>query len=417
MDTLKAYEYAKGVYGSLGVDTDRVLEAMDKVSISIHCWQGDDVTGLEGLEGLSGGGILATGGYPGKPRSGDELRQDIDMALSLIPGTHRLNLHAIYAETGSSKVDRDQLQTEHFSKWIKWAKERGIGIDFNPTFFSHSKADAGFTLASRDREIREFWIRHAERCREIAADIGRELGTPCVNNCWIPDGYKDLPADRMEYRRILKDSLDRIFEKKHDRKYMLDAVECKLFGIGSESYVVGSHEFYLGYAVKNGIMPCLDAGHFHPTETISDKISAVLLFCDELLLHVSRGVRWDSDHVVIMNDDTMAVALEAKRCGVLDRIHFALDFFDGSINRISAWVIGTRAFQKAILFALLEPGNLLLEAEHEGNYGKRLALMEEFKTLPFGAVWNMYCERKGVPVGPGWLKQVEDYEKNVLSKR
>ncbi|HHW00832.1 MAG TPA: L-rhamnose isomerase [Clostridiaceae bacterium] len=414
----KSYELAKKTYAAYGVDTDEVLKKMDAIQLSVHCWQGDDVTGFEtDADGISGGGILATGNYPGRARNAEELRQDLDKAFSLIPGKHRVNLHAIYAETDGKHVERDEISTEHFERWIKWAKERKIGIDFNGTFFSHKMADSGYTLSSKDNEVRSFWLRHGKRCRKIAADIGKELGTPCIINTWIPDGSKDLPADRMIYRKILKESLDELFAEKYDKNYMLDAVESKLFGIGSESYVVGSHEFYMGYAVKNGLMLCLDAGHFHPTETISDKISSLLNFIDEVLLHVSRGVRWDSDHVAILSDDLLAVAQEVKRSNSFDRVHFALDYFDASINRIAAWVTGSRAALKAIMIALLEPTNLLVEEENAGRLANRLALMEEFKMLPYSAVWNKYCLDKGVPVGTDWLNEVAGYEAEVLSKR
>lgn len=414
----EGYERAKEVYKAFGVDTDEVLKQMDNISISLHCWQGDDVTGFEeDVEALSGGGILATGNYPGRARNGEELRQDLDKALSLIPGKHRVNLHAIYAETDGKFVDRDEIGPEHFEKWIDWAADKGIGLDFNPTFFSHKMADSGFTLASKDKEVRDFWIRHGIRCREIAAEMGKRLGIPCVCNVWIPDGSKDLPADRLGHRQILKESLDEIFEKKYDKKHLLDSVESKLFGIGSEAYVVGSHEFYMAYAMTRDVMLCLDAGHFHPTETISDKISSILTFADGLLLHVSRGVRWDSDHVVILNDEVLAIAQEIKRANAFDKVYFGLDFFDASINRISAWVTGTRAALKAIMFALLEPTELLKSEEEKGNFGARLALMEEFKTLPFGAVWDYYCLIKGVPVGAQWLDDVRKYEEEVLSKR
>jgi len=423
-----AYELAKEVYAGFGIDTGEVMRKMEEIPISLHCWQGDDVTGFEvGVDGLSGGGIMATGNYPGKARNGDELRQDIDKALSLIPGKHRVNVHALYAETEGKFVERDELEFKHFKKWVDWAKARGLGIDFNPSYFSHKMADSGYTLSSKDTKVRSFWVRHTQRCREIAAEIGKELGTPCVNNIWIPDGSKDLTADRMGYRKYLKESLDEIFEKKlvsdaivsdaNNKKYLLDAVECKLFGIGSESYVVGSHEFYMGYAMKNDVMLCLDAGHFHPTETIADKISSILTFSDELLLHVSRGVRWDSDHVVILNDDLLSTAHEIKRCGAFDRVHIALDFFDASINRITAWVTGTRAALKAIMIALLEPTDLLIEEENKGNPGNRLALMEEFKSLPYSAIWNKYCYNKGVPVGAGWLDNIKEYEEKVLLRR
>ena len=416
-NVLRNYEMAREAYASFGVDTDKVLRDMDNVSISVHCWQGDDVKGFEtDISGLSGG-IMATGNYPGRARNGDELRQDMEFALGLIPGKHRVNLHAIYAETDGRHVERDQISAEHFRKWIDWAKRMGIGLDFNPTFFSHPMADSGFTLSSRDEKVRNFWVRHAKKCREIANTIGKELGTPCVNNLWIPDGSKDLPANRMEYRRILKDSLDEIYETRYSKSNMLDSVESKLFGIGSESYVVGSHEFYMGYAMKNDVMLCLDAGHFHPTESIADKISSILTFADELLLHLSRGVRWDSDHVVTLNDDLLAVAHEIKRCDAFGRVHIALDFFDASINRIEAWVTGTRAALKAILIAMLEPTQLLLDEEKNGKLGNRLALMEEFKSLPFAAVWDKYCLDKGVPVSTEWIDKVNEYEENVLLKR
>jgi len=414
----KNYELAKKAYAAFGVDTDEVMKKMDDIQLSIHCWQGDDVTGFEtGADGISGGGILATGNYPGRARNAEELRQDLDKAFSLIPGKHRVNLHAIYAETDGKYVERDEISTEHFERWINWAKERKIGIDFNGTFFSHKMADSGYTLSSKDSEVRSFWLRHGKRCRKIAADIGKELGTPCVINTWIPDGSKDLPADRMVYRSILKDSLDELFAEKYDKNHMLDAVESKLFGIGSESYVVGSHEFYMGYAVKNDLLLCLDAGHFHPTETISDKISSLLNFLDEILLHVSRGVRWDSDHVAILSDDLLAIAQEVKRSNAFNRVHFALDYFDASINRIAAWVTGSRAALKAIMIALLEPTKLLVEEENAGRLANRLALMEEFKMLPYSAVWNKYCLDKGVPVGTDWLSDVAGYEAEVLSKR
>jgi L-rhamnose isomerase len=414
----ESYKLAKEAYADLGVDTEAVLSKLDKIAISLHCWQGDDVTGFEkGVDGLSGGGIMATGNYPGKARNATELRQDLDKALSMIPGTHRVNLHAIYAETGGNTVERDQLTVEHFKNWIAWASEKGIGLDFNPTFFSHHMAASGFTLSSKDEKVRRFWVEHAKRSREIASAMGKELGKPAVNNIWVQDGSKDLPVDRIGHRKILKDSLDEIFVKKLDPKHIIDAVESKLFGIGSEAYVVGSHEFYMGYALKNGIMVCLDMGHFHPTEGIADKISAILSFAKGVLIHVSRGLRWDSDHVVIFNDDLMALAHEVKRSDALDKVYFALDYFDASINRIAAWVTGARAFQRALLFALLEPTELLTAAEKQGKLGERLALMEEFKALPYGAVWNEYCLEKNCPVGTDWLESVKQYEQTELNKR
>ncbi len=412
----QAYEAAREIYAQFGVDTDIVMKEITKIPISLHCWQGDDVIGFEAAGGTSSGGIMATGNYPGRARNANELRQDLDKALSLIPGKHRVNLHAIYAETNGRKVARDELSFEHFENWVEWAKEKGIGLDFNPTFFAHPLADSGFTLSNPDEKIRKFWIEHGKRSREIGARIGEALNSPCVNNIWIPDGSKDIPANRLEKRKILKEALDEILDRKFNN--LTDAVESKLFGIGSESYVVGSHEFYMGYAAgRKDVILCLDAGHFHPTETIADKISSVLTFKDELLLHVSRGVRWDSDHVVLLNDDTVAIAQEIKRSGAYGKVHIALDFFDASINRIIAWVTGTRATLKAILYSLLEPTDLLAEAEKSGNNGERLALMEEFKALPHAAVWNKYCLDSGVPAGFDWLEDVRKYEDNILLHR
>lgn len=414
----QVYQLAKEKYAEFGIDTDSILKKLDNISISIHCWQGDDIEGFEAKEaGLSGGGIMATGNYPGRARNGEELRGDLDMALSLIPGKHRVNIHSIHAETDGKVIDRDELTVEHFRKWIDWAKKKDIALDFNPSFFAHPKANSGYTLASKDEEIRSFWVRHGKKCREIAAQIGKELGSPCVNNIWIPDGSKDIPATRWDYRQILKKSLDEVLEVKYDKKYLVDAVESKLFGIGSESYVVGSHEFYMGYSLLNNVMLCMDMGHFHVTESVADKISSVLTYSDELLLHVSRGVRWDSDHVVILNDDIIALMQEVKRCSAYGKVHFALDFFDASINRISAWVTGTRAALKSILISLLEPTDYLTKEEDEGRLGNRLALMEEFKTLPFGAVWDKYCSMHNSGVGAEWLSSVADYEEKVLSKR
>ncbi|UCC99168.1 MAG: L-rhamnose isomerase [Phycisphaerales bacterium] len=412
----KAYEMAKERYAGLGVDSDKAMDRLREIAISLHCWQGDDVGGFESGEGLTGGGIMATGTYPGKARTPDELRADLDKALSLIPGKHRLNLHAMYAEAGR-KLERNELEPEHFHTWIDWAKDNGLGMDFNGTFFSHPKAESGFTLSSADEGIRKFWVEHGRVCRKIGAAMGKELGTACVANLWIPDGCKDIPADRKTPRERLRKSLDEIFKEKMDRSCLLDAVECKLFGIGSESYVVGSHEFYLAYAIENKTLLCLDTGHFHPTEVVSDKISSVLTFLDEILLHVSRGVRWDSDHVVILSDELRAIAREIVRGDYLRRVHIGLDFFDASINRIAAWVIGTRCMIKALLLALLEPAEKLREAELAGDYTTRLAMQEENKTLPFGAIWDYYCFKSDVPVAEGWLNEVRAYEKNVLSKR
>jgi L-rhamnose isomerase len=411
------FESAKKAYAQWGVDVEAALRILSTIPLSLHCWQGDDVRGFENPAGLTGGGIQATGNHPGRARTADELRADYEAAFSLIPGRHKANLHAIYAETGGRKVERDQLSPEHFSRWIAWAKRMGIGLDFNGTYFSHPMAESGFTLSSRDSKVRDFWIRHAQRCREIGREMGSAVGEPCIVNLWIADGYKDVPADRLTPRKLLKESLDRIFETRMDPHAVRDAVEGKLFGIGSESYVVGSHEFYLAYALKNDMMLTLDMGHFHPTESVADKISPILLFSRELLLHVSRGVRWDSDHVVILNDEVKAVAAEVARAEAWDRVHVATDYFDASINRVAAWVIGARATLIAVLVALLEPVELLRKEETAGNLTARLALMEEVRNLPYAAVWNHYCVQKGVPAGAAWLDRVTDYERSVLSTR
>lgn len=412
-----AYEIAKERYALLGVNTDAALDRLATVSLSLHCWQGDDVAGLENSGEALSGGIAATGNYPGKARNGDELRKDLDAAYALIPGKHRLNLHAMYAEFDGEKVDRNQLRPEHFTAWRDWAVEKGHGIDFNPTCFSHPMAASGFTLASYDEGVRQFWIEHCIASREIGAWFGEALGTPCVTNIWIPDGYKDTPFERRRPREILRDSLDTVLAKSLDPRHNLDAVECKLFGLGVESYTVGSHEFYMGYATSRKILLCLDAGHFHPTETISDKISSTLLYLDEILLHVSRGVRWDSDHVVTLTDDLQAIGQEIVRGGYLDRVHIGLDFFDASINRIAAWAIGSRNTLRSLLMALLEPSALLRDLEVQGDYSARLALLEELKGLPFGAVWDYYCLRQGVPVGLQLIDAFRAYERDVLSQR
>jgi L-rhamnose isomerase len=494
----RAYESARARYGQWGVDTTRALEILRGIPISLHCWQGDDVGGFENGAGLTGGGIQATGNYPGKARTADELRADLEQALRLIPGRHRVNLHASYAEkplpsplAGNSRgrsdqqsgnsppsphpspvkgegvrlpsplagegpgvrgkgakhrsatltpalsrrgrgskatrrgrggkaskaIERDELTPEHFSRWIDWAKAHGLGLDFNPTFFSHPLAADGFTLAHRDAGIRQFWIRHGIACRNIGAAFGRALGTPCITNVWIPDGYKDTPIDRRAPRELLKQSLDEIFREPLDPQFHLDAVESKLFGLGSESYVVGSHEFYLGYAIENETLYCLDSGHYHPTEGIADKISSVLMVLDQILLHVSRGVRWDSDHVVVMSDDLRAIAEEIVRGGFLHRVHIGLDYFDASINRVAAWVIGARAMLRALLIALLEPTAKLREFEVAGDFTARLAMLEEVKMLPCGAVWDAYCLKQNVPPGLGWLDDIKHYERTVLTER
>ena len=411
-----AYRLAHERYADLGVDVDRALKALAKIPVSLQCWQGDDVGGFENFGSALGGGIAVTGNYPGKARTPEELRADLEKALSLIPGKHRLNLHAFYGEFCGKRVDRDEIEAAHFKNWIAWAKSNGLGLDFNPTCFSHPKAADGFTLSHRDKGIRNFWIEHCRRSREIGAAMGKALGTPCVTNVWIPDGFKDTPADRQSPRERLAASLDDVFKKPLSAKHNLDAVEPKLFGIGAESCTVGSHEFYLGYAITRRKLLCLDAGHFHPTESIADKISSVLLYVPEILLHVSRGVRWDSDHVVTFTDDLQAIAREIIATGHADRVHLGLDYFDASINRIAAWVIGTRNLLRALLLALLEPP-AIRAAELAGDNTARLALQEESKSLPFGAVWDFYCETKGVPVGEAWLAEVKGYEGKTLSKR
>jgi L-rhamnose isomerase len=412
-----AFALARERYAALGVDVERALEILATIPISLHCWQGDDVGGFENFGGTLGGGLVSTGNYPGKARTPDELRADLEMAYSLIPGKHRLNLHAFYGEFSGKKVDRDEIAPEHFKNWISWAKRNGLGLDFNPTCFSHSKAADGFTLSHADKGVRKFWIEHCIRSREIGAAMGKALGKTCVTNVWIPDGMKDTPADRNSPRARLSESLDAVFKKLISPKLNLDAVEPKLFGIGSESYVVGSHEFYLGYAISQKKLLTLDAGHYHPTESISDKISSVMQYLPEILLHISRGVRWDSDHVVILNDGLLAIAREIVANGFERRVHIGLDYFDASINRVAAWTIGTRNMIRALLIALLEPTEKLRAAENAGDFTTRLTLQEEIKSLPFGAVWDFYCGSKNVPVGENWLSEAKHYEKNVLSNR
>ncbi|MBI9048767.1 MAG: L-rhamnose isomerase [Anaerolineaceae bacterium] len=411
-----AYVLAAERYAALGVDTEKAITQLEKISISLHCWQGDDVGGFENPGGELSGGIAATGNYPGKARTADELRKDLDLVYSLLPGSHRLNLHAIYLEA-DHKVERNEIEPRHFSVWKDWAKANNHGVDFNPTCFSHPMSADGFTLSHRDEGVRKFWVEHCIACRKIAEYFGKELGTPAVTNIWIPDGYKDCPADRKGPRELLLDSLDEILSEKIARKYNLDAVEPKLFGIGSESYVVGSMEFYLSYALSRKILLTLDTGHFHPTESIADKIPALLLFFDDLLLHVSRGVRWDSDHVVTFNDDLQAVAQEVVRNDALERIRIGLDYFDASINRVAAWTIGTRNTLRALLMALLEPREVLQQYEIEGDFSSRLALQEELKSMPFSAVWDYYCMKEQVPVGMDYMDIIKDYEKRELSQR
>ena len=411
------FDQVKNEYATLGVDVESAINRLGQTPISLHCWQGDDVVGFEEGAGALGSGLAVTGNYPGKARTIDELREDLDAVLSLLPGKHRVNLHAIYGDFGGDRIDRDQIELKHFQSWIDWAKERGLGLDFNPTCFSHAKADDGLTLSHPDPAIRDFWIEHCKRCREISAAIGEQLGSACVMNIWIPDGMKDMPADRQGYRQRLGASLDAILETQYSPDQLIDAVECKLFGIGSESMVVGSHEFYLGYAVKNQTGLCLDAGHFHPTETIADKISSVMMYVPELLLHVSRGVRWDSDHVVLFDDQTQAIMQELVRCDVLDRTHIGLDFFDASINRIAAWSIGTRAAQKSLLLALLEPREQLRGAELEKDFTKRLSLLEQAKAMPWSVIWEEFCRRNDVPGEGALLSEIKSYEARVLALR
>lgn len=415
---LKAYEYAKAQYAALGVDTDAALKQLDKIKISMHCWQTDDVGGFETPDAeLSGGGIQVTGNYPGKATSIAQMRADLDKVMELVPGKQRLNLHAIYGEFGGKLVDRNEIDVEHFQGWIDWAKERGMGLDFNATCFSHPRAADGFTLSSKNEENRKFWVEHVARCRKIAAEMGKQLGTPCVHNTWIPDGSKDTPVDRNGYRALLKKSLDEAFAVEYPKELMKDAVESKLFGIGAESMTVGSHDFYLGYAIKNNKLICLDNGHFHPTEQVGDKISACLQFVDEVLLHVTRGVRWDSDHVVTYNDEIQLIASEIIRSNAIDRVNVGLDYFDASLNRIGAYVVGIRAAQFAFLNALLEPLDTLKKYEENGQYFERLALLEVMKTKPLGAVYDYYCMINNVPVAQDYIAEIQSYEKDVLSKR
>jgi len=419
MNTIeKTYKLAKEKYLRSGINTEDAIKKLKNKSISLHCWQGDDVGGFEtSASNLSGSGLQVTGNYPGKARNPEDLRKDIEKAFSLIPGRHRVNLHAIYGEFGGKTIDRNEIEPKHFSNWIEWAKRKKLGLDFNGTLFAHPNASSGMTLSSIDPKIRKFWIEHVKRCRKIAAVMGKETGSPSIHNLWISDGMKDSTVNRGKYRKLLKESLDEIYRVEYSPKYLKDSVESKLFGIGSESFVTGSHEFYLEYAAKNNLMLCLDSGHFHPTESIADKISAVLQFSDEVLLHVSRGIRWDSDHAVVFNDELREIALEIVRNNALTRAHVALDYFDASINRIGAWVLGARATQKALLYALLEPSKQISTFENNGNYFARLALLEEQKTMPLGAVWDYFCLINNIPADDCLLTDILNYEKTVLSKR
>lgn len=410
------YAMAKELYENLGVNVEAALEKLKNVKISMHCWQGDDVRGFINKDQDLTGGIAVTGNYPGAATTPEQLRADLEKAFSLIPGKHKLNLHAIYTDT-DEKIDFDEIEPRHYAKWVEWAKEQGLGLDFNPTCFSHPKSADGFTLSHPDKEIRDFWIEHCKRSRKIGEYFGRELGQTCVTNVWIPDGYKDNPVDRLAPRKRLQESLDEVFADEIDPAYNVDAVESKVFGIGTESFTVGSHEFYMGYAVSRNKLVCLDAGHFHPTEVVSTKLSAMSLFTEGLLLHVSRPVRWDSDHVVTLDDELQAIARELVVNDMLGTTHIGLDFFDASINRVAAWVIGTRNMLKALLMAMLEPTDRLKEIELNGDYTTRLALMEELKSYPFGAIWDYYCATQNVPVREEWLEEVKIYEQEVLLKR
>lgn len=415
MTVKERYEAAKEIYRAVGVDTDAALEALKNIPVSMHCWQGDDVIGFDGAGALSGG-IQATGNYPGRARTPEELMADMDEALSLIPGTHRINLHASYAVFEEGEwADRDKLEPKHFAKWVEFAKERGLGIDFNPTLFSHAKAENA-TLSSEVPEIRKFWIDHVKACLRISEYFAKELETPCTMNIWIPDGFKDIPADRTAPRARLKDSLDQILSIDYDKSSVFVAVESKVFGIGMESCTVGSHEFYMNYASKNDILCLLDSGHYHPTEVVSDKISSMLLFFDKVALHVTRPVRWDSDHVVLFDDETREIAKEIIRGGA-DRVLLALDFFDASINRISAWVVGMRNMQKALLNALLLPNAKMAELQNNRQFTELMMLSEEMKTYPLGDVWDYFCQQNGAPVKEAWFEEVKRYEADVLAKR
>jgi L-rhamnose isomerase len=414
-----AYQHAKEQYAELGVDTDAALRKLDSIHVGLHSWQADDVGGFEaGNSELSGGGIQVTGNFPGKPKTISQLRQDMEKVLSVLPGKQRLALQASYGDFGGAKVDRNQIELKHFQSWIDWSKEVGMtGIDLNPTLFSHPESNDGFTLSSKNEKRRRFWIDHVKRARKIGAEMGKQMGTPCVDNIWLPDGSKDLPVDRSGLRAILKSSLDEIFSQKYPEQYLLDALEGKLFGLGSEAMVVGSHEFYLGYAAKNNICVTIDTGHYHPTEQPGDKISAMLPFVQGIQLHISRGIHWDSDHITIFDDNLQLLAQEVVRSRALDRVYVGIDYFDGSVNRLGAYVVGARATQLAFLFALLEPTKKLREYEEAGKYFERLALLECLKAKPFGAVYDYYCLQNDVPVGERYIQEIQKYEAEILSKR
>lgn len=413
-----SYKIAKKKYAKLGVDSDQALEKLNQISLSIPCWQGDDVGGFEHPNSeLSGGGIKATGNYPGKARNVIELQKDLTKAVSLIPGNHRINLHAIYGDFGGELVERDKIDIQHFQNWVDWAKKENLKLDFNSTLFSHPLAESGYTLSSKSPKIRKFWVEHIKRCRKISEAIGRKLNDKVIHNIWIPDGSKDIPVDRAKHRELLKRSLDEIFQQKLDPNFIQDSLEGKVFGIGSEAFVVGSHEFYLSYAVKNNLMFTIDSGHYHPNESVADKISAIIPFVKGILLHISRGLHWDSDHVPILNDQLIQIAEEVIRINTLDKIFLGLDFFDASINRIAAWIIGARATLKSFLYALLQPKGTLIEYEEKDKYFHRLGLLEELKTLPFGSIWDYFCYIHNVPIGKNWFQDVEDYEQYELGRR
>ncbi len=415
---MSSYETAVKMYEDLGIEVEKGLKQLQTIPLSLHCWQGDDVQGFESHDAsLQGSGLVATGNFLGRARNIKELRKDLRFALSLIPGNHRVNLHAIYGDFAEQRVERTDITIEHFQSWVDWAIEQNLGLDFNPTLFSHPKSASGFTLSSKNKDTREFWITHVARCREISSEIGKQLKRSVINNLWIPDGTKDIPVDKGGHRKLLKEALDEIYEKKYSKDKMKDAIEGKLFGIGSESFVVGSHDFYSSYAIQNDLILTMDTGHFHPTESVADKVSALLPFMDELLIHVSRGVRWDSDHVVIMSPELTDITGEIVKNHALNRVHLALDYFDASINRIGAWVIGARATLKSMLYALLQPWKTLIEYEENQQNFQRLALLEEMKTMPYGTIWEHYCIENSVPGDRVWINQVEEYEKSVLGKR
>lgn len=411
-----AYKYAEEIYAEKGINLEEAMNIANQIPISMHCWQGDDLIGFDGIGELTGG-ISATGNYLGRATTAEQLQSDISKAMDQIPGKIKLNLHSSYADTRNIKIDRDEYGIEQFRGWLEWAKDKKIGLDFNPTFFSHNKMDGDFSLSSRDEGIRRFWIEHGKRCREIGYEFGKELGETCVVNFWMPDGYKDIPADTAIHRELMVESLDEIFKEKMDEKYIVDAIESKLFGLGIESYTVANHEFSYGYAMTRKKVYCLDAGHFHPTEQISDKISSIMQFSQNILLHLSRGVRWDSDHVVIWNDELQQIMNEVVRGGYLDRVYFAQDYFDASINRVACWVIAMRNTRKALLKALTDPIDAIKKAEINGDYTSRLSLLEENKSLPFSLVWDYYCMLQDIPNGNNWLENIKEYERTVLSKR